>query len=70
VPLDYYYNNTSDSTVEYGASTADELERLRSLGKTVRIFFASTDDISAKDPSGRASRRLQTQTSAVTIHRY
>jgi tetratricopeptide (TPR) repeat protein len=67
VPLDYYYNNTSDGTVEYGASTADELERLRSLGKTVRIFFASTDDISAKDPSGRASRWLQNQTSAVTL---
>jgi 4-amino-4-deoxy-L-arabinose transferase-like glycosyltransferase len=34
-PLDYYYSNTSDHTIEYGASTAEDLERLYSSRGTI-----------------------------------
>ncbi|MFB3766670.1 MAG: tetratricopeptide repeat protein [Methanotrichaceae archaeon] len=63
-PLDYYYNNASDRTIEYGASTEEDLERLCESGEHARVFFVSTADIFAEDPTRRSYQWLQTHSFA------
>jgi mannosyltransferase len=60
IPLDYYYDNASDHTIEYGASTKEDLERLCESGEYARVFFVSTADIFAADPSRGSYQWLQT----------
>lgn len=57
-PLDYYYSNASDRTIEHGASTADDLNRLYSPRRSSRIFLVSTDDIFAADSTGKSFQWL------------
>jgi len=57
-PLDYYYSNSTDGTIEVGASSAATLEqintkRLNSTGEPV-AYYIITWDISAANPSGDA----------------
>lgn len=66
-PLDYYYSNASDHTLEYGASTAEDLGRLYSSRGSARIFFVSTDDIFAEDPTGRSFLWLKAHSSDIEI---
>ncbi len=57
-PLDYYYSNSTDGTIQVGASSAATLEqinakRLNSTGEPV-AYYIITWDISAANPSGDA----------------
>ena len=57
-PLDYYYSNTADGTIEKGASSAANLEqinaeRLNGTGKPA-AYYIVTWDITAANPSGDA----------------
>lgn len=57
-PLDYYYSNASDRTIECGASTAEDLNRLYTSRRSSRIFLVSTDDIFAADSTGKSFQWL------------
>lgn len=57
-PLDYYYSNSTDGTIQVGASSAATLEkinakRFNSTGEPV-AYYIITWDISAANPSGDA----------------
>jgi mannosyltransferase len=65
IPLDYYYNNASDRTIEHGASTEEDLERLCKSGEFARVFFVSTADIFAADPTRGSYQWLQTHSFAI-----
>ena len=53
-PLDYYYSNATDGTVELGATTGDELQAIRDRYPDRRAFYVVTTDIFAADPTGDA----------------
>lgn len=58
-PLNYYYSNRTDRTLEYGASSMGQLESIVSEHPESRIFFVMTGDLHAVDQSGDALRWLQ-----------
>ncbi len=68
VPLDHYYSNVSDHTVEYGATTAGDLDELYSSRGSADIFIVSTDDIFAGDPTRRSVKWLQTNSTLIKIN--
>ena len=53
-PLDYYYSNTTDGTLELGANTGKDLEVIRDQYPDRRAFYVVTADILAVDPTGDA----------------
>ena len=53
-PLDYYYSNTTDGTLELGANTGDDLTAIREQYPDRRAFYVVTSDILAVDPTGDA----------------
>ncbi len=53
-PLDYYYSNATDGTVELGANTGEDLEAIRDRYPDRRAFYVVTWDILAVDPTGDA----------------
>ena len=54
MPMDYYYSNVTDKTLEYGATNRTDLENLYRLKGNRSIFYVVTGDISAADPQGDA----------------
>jgi mannosyltransferase len=58
VPLNYYYSNITDKTVEFGANNSTELERINQLKGNKSVLFVVTGDISAMNPEGDALRWL------------
>lgn len=58
-PLDYYYSNTTDRTLELGATTGDDLEAIRDSYPDRRTFYVVTSDILAVDPTGDAVTWLE-----------
>ena len=67
-PLDYYYSNTTDRTIEFGATTGDDLEAIRDQYPDRRAFYVVTLDISAADPTGDAVGWLEENTRVVGEH--
>ncbi|SCL75645.1 oligosaccharyl transferase, archaeosortase A system-associated [Methanoculleus chikugoensis] len=53
-PLDYYYSNATDGTIELGATTGKDLEAIRDWHPEQRAFYIVTWDIFAVDPTGDA----------------
>ena len=53
-PLDYYYGNTTDGTLELGANTGSDLEAIREQYPGRETFYVVTWDILAVDPTGDA----------------
>jgi mannosyltransferase len=53
-PLNYYYSNTSDQTIEYGAYTAADLDAITSKKTNNTIYYIITGDIMAANPNGDA----------------
>ncbi len=53
-PLDYYYSNTTDGTVEYGATTSEDLAAIRDVHGDTQTFYVLTADIFAANPNGDA----------------
>jgi len=65
-PLNYYYSNTTDGTIQFGLSTAGELDSLSSQNtKNTTIYYVVTGDIMSADPSGGALAWLQEHTRPV-----
>jgi mannosyltransferase len=64
-PLDYYYSNSSDQTVEYSAYTADELKAIYAQKNNNTLFFVVTGDISAANPEGDAITWLEENTKSL-----
>ena len=53
-PLDYYYSNATDGTLELGATTGEDLATIRGLHPGRQAFYVVTSDIFAVDPTGDA----------------
>ena len=53
-PLDYYYRNATDGTLELGANIGEDLETIREQYPDRRAFYIVTTDILAVDPTGDA----------------
>jgi len=53
-PLDYYYSNATDRTLELGATTGDDLQAIQEQYPDRRAFYVVTTDIFAADPTGDA----------------
>lgn len=62
LPLDYYYSNVSDQTVEFGADTGKELEVIYGGKGNNTIYYIVTGDISAANPNGDAIAWLNKNT--------
>jgi len=61
-PLDYYYSNTTDRTLEYGADSVSQLENLKMDRGNHTVFYIVTWDILAVNPNGDEIRWLNNQT--------
>lgn len=68
LPLDYYYSNATDGTLEIGATTEEDLEAIRDRYPGRRAFYVVTADIFAADPSGAAAGWLEENTRVVGQH--
>jgi mannosyltransferase len=64
-PLDYYYSNTSDQTIELPAGTAGELKTIHAQKTNNTLFFVVTGDITAADPEGDAVAWLEENTKSL-----
>jgi len=53
-PLDYYYSNATDGTIELGANTGEDLDAILERYPDRRVFYVVTADILAVDPTGDA----------------
>jgi len=66
LPLDYYYDNSSDGTVEMGASSAKELEIINIERGIHTVYYVVTGDIYAANPTGDALMWLNSNSVPVT----
>jgi uncharacterized membrane protein len=64
-PLNYYYSNASDGTLESGAYTAEELDALNAGKGNNTAYFIVTGDISAANPNGDAIAWLKEHTKSL-----
>jgi 4-amino-4-deoxy-L-arabinose transferase-like glycosyltransferase len=64
-PLDYYYSNTTDKTIEFSANNAADLKAISALKTNNTLYFVVTGDISAADPEGDAERWLEQNTKSL-----
>ncbi|MBP7411148.1 glycosyltransferase family 39 protein [Methanoculleus sp. 10] len=53
-PLDYYYSNATDETIELGANTGEDLRAIQEQYPGRQTFYVVTWDILAVDPTGDA----------------
>jgi len=67
-PLNYYYDNSSDGTIEESASSAGAFERITEKYPDRKLYFIVTGDIMAADPSGGAIDWLQSNTEFLGRH--
>ena len=58
-PLNYYYSNASDGTMEYGAYNPGELQDIASRAGGGRIFYVLTPDLGSTPYQGDVVRWLQ-----------
>jgi mannosyltransferase len=67
-PLDYYYSNVSDGTIELNniSATAGAFSAIPSPPSGNTVYFVVTGDISAANPEGDATAWLQQNTNQVT----
>jgi 4-amino-4-deoxy-L-arabinose transferase-like glycosyltransferase len=64
-PLDYYYSNTTDHTIELPAYTAEDLKAIQARKNNNTIFFVVTGDIGAANPEGDAVAWLSNNTKSL-----
>jgi len=67
-PFSYYYNNTTDRTIQMGAYTGIELEKIYQQKGNNSIFYVVTGDISAANPNGDALAWLNEKSKLETQH--
>jgi hypothetical protein len=68
VPMNYYYSNVTDKTIEYGATNQTELENIYLTKGNSSVFYIVTGDISAADPQGDALAWLTENARIETEH--
>jgi len=51
-PFDYYYSNSTDGTLEFGATTAEQLAGINNQKGNSTAYYIATGDIFSADPSG------------------
>lgn len=69
LPLDYYYSNISDNTLQFGASSAADLEQLSQHKQdNNKFFYVVTADIIAQNPEGDALAWLQEKSRSIGSH--
>lgn len=61
-PLDYYYSNASDQTMEFTAYNATDLKTVAAEKVNITVFYVVTGDISAANPEGDAEQWLEQNT--------
>jgi mannosyltransferase len=64
-PLNYYYSNTSDQTIEFSADTAEDLKKINAQKNNNSLFFVVTGDISSANPNGDAVAWLEQNTKSL-----
>ncbi|MEN6611443.1 MAG: glycosyltransferase family 39 protein [Methanoregulaceae archaeon] len=64
-PLNYYYNNSSARTFEYGAYSVSEILNITKTGNGTQEFFIMTGDIGSADPSGEVVNWIQENTTYI-----
>ena len=64
-PLDYYYSNKSDQTIEFLAYNASHLKAINDQKNNNTLFFVVTSDISAANPEGDAVAWLNQNTKSM-----
>jgi uncharacterized membrane protein len=63
IPFEYYYNNTTYETIEYGVLSAADLDKIKSEHPG-RIWYVMTGDIRAADPDGDTLAWMEKNTRA------
>jgi len=58
-PFSYYYDNSTDGTLQFGANSAVDLERISSSRMNNSAYYVMTGDISAANPEGDAVEWLE-----------
>jgi hypothetical protein len=58
-PLDYYYSNATDQTLEFGGYTPDDLAAYTERGQGRAVYYVVTGDIYAVDPEQKTIAWLQ-----------
>jgi uncharacterized membrane protein len=61
-PFNYYYSNATDQTLEFGVSTAKDLDAINAGKGNSSAYFIVTGDISAANPDGDAIAWLNDHT--------
>jgi len=61
-PLDYYYSNATDRTIEVGADNGTQLAEINAGRNNNTVFYVVTGDISAANPGGDAIAWLENNT--------
>jgi hypothetical protein len=61
-PLNYYYSNTSDQTIEFLAYTSGDLKGISAQKNNNTLYFVVTGDINAANPEGDAVAWLKQNT--------
>lgn len=64
-PLDYYYSNESDGTIELTADSGAALENIRNQYSNATIYFVLTADINAANPEGDALEWLNSNSGLI-----
>ena len=64
-PLDYYYSNSSDRTLEFPAYNATDLRGIAAQKTNNTIYYVVTGDISAANPEGDAAQWLEQNTKSL-----
>jgi len=59
LPFNYYYNNSTDQTIQFGATNSKELETILQMKTNNSIYYIVTADINAANPEGDALKWLQ-----------
>jgi mannosyltransferase len=64
LPLNYYYSNKTDGTLEFRGDNESSLITIRKL-QTKNSYYIATSDIQSKDPTGNALKWIQTNTQQI-----
>jgi mannosyltransferase len=65
LPLDIYYNNSSDGTYEFGIQNESEIKPILLRAKNNQVFFVVTGHIKATDPDGSTETWLLNNTQRI-----
>ena len=65
MPFGYYYDNVTDHTSVFGATTPDQIEQIVAQQGNNTIIYVLTNDITAANPEGDTVNWLNENTEVV-----